>query len=94
MVESIVIYNKYFMHLLKPGDITILSLSQYISMQPTHLATIYTLKLEGKMNGTKRDFYFILTEEEDIGFAVSAIKANAWKYILISTVDDTYITGP
>ena len=42
------------------------------------------------MNGTKRDFYFILTEEEDMGFGVSAIKANAWKYILISTID-TYI---
>ena len=25
--------------------------------------------------------FFILTEEEDIEFAVSAIKANAWKYI-------------
>ena len=37
---------------------------------------------------------FILAEEEDMGFGVSAIKANAWKYILISTVDDTYITGP
>ena len=33
---------------------------------------------------------FILAEEEDMGFAVSAIKANAWKYILIRTVD-TYI---
>ena len=34
------------------------------------------------MNGTKRDFkFFILTEEEDIEFAVSAIKANAWKYM-------------
>ena len=45
------------------------------------------------MNGTKRDFHFILAEEEDMGFALSAIKANAWKYILISTVD-TYISGP
>ena len=36
---------------------------------------------------------FILAEEEDMGFAVSAIKANAWKHILISTVD-TYISGP
>ena len=34
------------------------------------------------MNGTKRDFhFFILAQEEDMGFAVSAIKANAWKYI-------------
>ena len=37
--------------------------------------------------------FFILAEEEDMGFAVSAIKANAWKHILISTVD-TYISGP
>ena len=25
--------------------------------------------------------FFVLTEEEDMGFAVSAIKANAWKYM-------------
>ena len=42
------------------------------------------------MNGTKRDFHFILAEEEDMGFALSAIKANACKQILITTVV-TYI---
>ena len=42
------------------------------------------------MNGTKRDFHFHFAEEGDMGFAASAIKANAWKYILISTVV-TYI---